>query len=214
MISTPTVPKFPDVMDNFKKSIFYSLYCHLPGAIVSFDRATGLAVVQPALKQVIPTYAAPNDFTTAPYPKLIDVPIFTLQGGGGSVGADPVPGDPCLIVVMDRNMDAWLQGGGQQAPLSGRAHDLSDCFAFVGFNPLNAPLASARLAGECGIADAAAKVVVKNGLVDVSNGPLPANKLGGILTTLFAALAADPGLSGPSHTALALANTQLAALLY
>lgn len=214
MNKTPHVPTFPDAMRNFRDQIFYDLYCHLPGSIVSFDRASGLASVAIGLKRVVPNYAVPTGQNTYAYPQLDSVPVYTLQGSGGSVGADPAPGDPCLLVVLDRNIDAWLQNGGAQAPVSDRAHDLSDCFCFVGFNPTTKPLISARLAGECGISDALAKVVVKNGLVDISNGPLPANNLGGILTTLFSALAADPGLSPASHTALALANTELAALLY
>jgi hypothetical protein len=83
----------------------------------------------------------------------------------------------------------------------------------VGFNPLVSPLVSARQAGETGIADALAFVGVKDGRVGIRNGPLPANNLSGILTVLFTALAADPALSPASHTALTLANAQLAALL-
>lgn len=210
---TPHTPTFPDAMENFRKDLGYRLYCHLPGEIVSFSRATLTASVKVGLKQVIPDYAAATGQRLTPYPQLDNVLVFTLQGGGASVGADPVAGDPCLICIMDRNIDAWFQNGGQQAPLSDRAHDLSDAFCFVGFNPLVKPLASARAAGECGIADALAAVVVKDGKVGIRNGALPANNLSGILTTLFTALASDPGLSAGSHTALTTANAQLAALL-
>lgn len=213
MNKTPNIPTFTDAMRNFRDQLFYDLYCHMPGEIVAFDRTTGVASVQINLKRVIPNYAVPTGQNVQPYPQLDNVPVFLLQGGGGSVGADPKKGDPCLIVVMDRNIDAWLQNGGQQAPLSDRAHDLSDCFAFVGFNPLNKPVLSARLAGECGIADALAKIVVKNGLVDISNGPLPANSLGGILNTMLTAMAAATTVPQIAAAA-ATAQASLATLLY
>lgn len=211
---TPQTPDFYQAMQNYGRTLRYNFYCHLPGEVITYDRTKGRADIRIGLKRVIPDYTTSTGFKLADYPQLSGVPIFFGQGGGASIGADPAPGDPCLIVVLDRNVDAWLQNGGQQAPVSDRSHDLSDCFAFVGFNNLAKPLVSARLAGEAGIADAVAKVVVKAGLIDISNGPLPANNLGGILTTLFTALAADPGLSGASHTALAAANASLATLLY
>lgn len=200
-------------MQNFADDIFYQLYCHLPGEVVSFNRVTGTATVAVGLKRVLPNYAVPAGQNTKPYPNLENVPVFLLQGSGGSIGADPKKGDPCLIVVMDRNIDQWVQNGGQQAPLSDRAHDLSDCFAFVGFNPLSQPVVSARLAGECGIADATAKVVVKNGLIDISNGPLPLNSLGGILDTFFTATAAATSVPQIAAAA-AVAKAALATLLY
>ncbi len=162
---TALTPTFTDAMNNFAKQLGYNLYCHLPGEIVSFNRTKGTATIKVALKQVIPDYKSSTGQRLDKYPDLLDVPIFLLQGSGASIGADPEAGDPCLVCVMDRNIDAWFQNGGQQAPLSPRAHDLSDCFAFVGFNPLtptNSPRdLSAREAGEAGIADAAAAVVAR-----------------------------------------------------
>lgn len=189
---TPHIPTFADAMENFRKDLGWRLYCHLPGNVVAFQRATMTASVQVALKQVVPDYTVPTGSRTSPYPQLENVPVFTLQGGGASMGADPAPGDACLICVLDRNIDAWYQNGGQMpaAPLSDRAHDLSDAFCLVGFNPLAKPLMTARLPGEAGLADALAKVVVKNGLVNISNGPLPVNSLGGILDIFFTATAA------------------------
>lgn len=210
---SPQTPTFPDAMRNFRKQIFYDLYSHLPASVVKFDRTTGLASVQPGLQRVYPNFAAPTGQTTAGYPQLDSVPVFILQGGGVSLGADPAPSDPCLLCVADRNIDAWVQNGGQPAPLSDRAHDLSDCFALVGFNPVSRPLLSARLAGEGGIADALAKVVVKNGMVKISNGPLPANSLGGILNVFFAATAAATTVPQIAAAA-AVAEASLATLLY
>lgn len=211
---TPKAPEFTDAMRRFADDLRYNLYCHLPGEIISFDRTKGTAKVQPALLRVFPDYTVPSGQRTAPYKPLEDVPVFVLQGGGASLGADPVPGDPCLLAVADRNLDAWLAQGGQPAPLSPRAHDLSDCLAFVGFNPVSRPLSarSARRAGEAGISDALAKIVVKNGLVNISNGPAPVNSLGGILDIFFTATAAATSVAQVAAAA-AIAKASLATLM-
>ena len=43
------------------------------------------------------------------------------------------PGDACLVVFSDVDIDAWLQTGEASVPSSARRHSLSDGFAFVGF---------------------------------------------------------------------------------
>lgn len=212
-VKTALTPTFADAMENFRKDLGYRLYCHLPGEIVTFARATLTASVKVALKQVVPDVTVPTGQRFVSYPQLNNVPVFTLQGGGGSIGADPAPGDPCLLAIIDRNIDAWLQNGGQQAPLSPRAHDIADCFCFVGFNPISNPLVSARLAGETGLADALAAVVVKNGKISLRNGPLPVNSLGGILDTMLTAMGAATTVAQIAAAATA-AKTSFDALLY
>ena len=43
------------------------------------------------------------------------------------------PGDACLVIFADIDIDAWLASGEAEEPLSARRHSLSDGFAFVGF---------------------------------------------------------------------------------
>jgi len=43
------------------------------------------------------------------------------------------PGDACLVVFADIDIDAWFDTGIPQEPRSARKHALSDGFAFVGF---------------------------------------------------------------------------------
>ena len=59
------------------------------------------------------------------YTLLRDVPVF--------VCAEVNPGDLCLVVFADCDVDAWLETGEAGEPASGRMHSLSDAFAFVGF---------------------------------------------------------------------------------
>jgi hypothetical protein len=208
-------PTFTDVMETFKLGVFYDLYCHLPGTIVSYDRASGTATIQPGLQRVYSSYNPDAPQATAQYQPLLQVPVFFAQAGGVSVGGDPQAGDYCLLCVADRNMDAWRANGGAPAPLSPRAHDLSDCFALVGFNPKAAPLNTARLAGEFGLAEAAggtgAKVVIKAGKVSVANAT---ENLATILTTFLNAVASSSVLDSATKAAATAAAASLAALLY
>ena len=106
----------PAERDALKRDFFSSLHCALPGKVLSFDPETRTAEIQPAVKQGSLTY-----------PLLSGVPVFM------PVPFDVNPGDACLVVFADIDIDAWLASGEAEEPLSARRHSLSDGFAFVGF---------------------------------------------------------------------------------
>ena len=60
-------------------------------------------------------------------PVIRDVPVFM------PVSFDISPGDLCLLVFADCDIDGWMESGQAEEPISGRMHSLSDAFAFVGF---------------------------------------------------------------------------------
>ena len=106
----------PEEREALKKEIFTSLHCALPGTVVSFDAERQTAVIQPAVK-----------VGSMAFPLLGDVPVFM------PVSFDVHPGDACLVVFADIDIDAWFDTGVPQEPRSARKHSLSDGFAFVGF---------------------------------------------------------------------------------
>ena len=106
----------PVEIQALKKEIFSSLHCALPGKVISFDAETQTAKIQPAVK-----------LGSLTYPPLSDVPVFM------PVPFEVNPGDACLVVFADVDIDAWLASGEAEEPLSARRHSLSDGFAFVGF---------------------------------------------------------------------------------
>ena len=61
------------------------------------------------------------------HPVLSDVPVFM------PVEFEVSPGDACLVVFADADIDKWLVSGEPEEPASPRRHSLSDGFAFVGF---------------------------------------------------------------------------------
>ena len=92
-----------------KKDIMRSLHCSMPGVVVSFDEASRTAEIRLAGDRL---------------PVLKGVPVFM------PVPFTVSPGDLCLVVFADREIDSWLTGVECK---SLRMHSLSDGFAFVGF---------------------------------------------------------------------------------
>ena len=105
----------PEERETLKQEFFSSLHCALPGTVVSFDPDARTAEIQPV-------YAGRRAF-----PVLRDVPVFM------PVPFDISPGDACLVVFADVDIDAWFAGGEASVPRSARKHSLSDGFAFVGW---------------------------------------------------------------------------------
>lgn len=127
-------PGLSDVLFNLKQDIFSTLNCVKVGKIVSFDATKKTAQIQILFKRVRP------DGVIVGYKPIVDCPVFTLQGGGGSIQFPVAAGDQCLVIFSDRRLDEWLQNGGEQAPADPRMHDLSDGIALVGLNALNSSL--------------------------------------------------------------------------
>ena len=105
----------PVERDALKRDFFSSLHCALPGKVISFDAETQTAEIQPAVK-----------LGSLTYPPLSGVPVFM------PVPFEVTPGDACLVIFADIDIDAWLASGEAEEPLSARRHSLSDGFAFVG----------------------------------------------------------------------------------
>ena len=61
------------------------------------------------------------------FPLLSDVPVFM------PVPFEVHPGDACLVVFADADIDGWIETGEPQESKSARKHSLSDGFAFVGW---------------------------------------------------------------------------------
>ena len=106
----------PQEIMALKREIFSSLHCAMPGIVESYDAQEQTASVRPALKR-----------QGMALPVIRDVPVFM------PVPFTVNPGDACLLVFADFDIDAWLASGETEEPVSGRQHSLSDAFAFVGF---------------------------------------------------------------------------------
>lgn len=118
--------------DTIEMALFAALigkrHC-LPGRVASFDSVSQTIVAEPMIS------AETEDGQRVPLPPVADVPLFQLGGGSFVITLEPKAGDPCLLLVSDRAIDAWYETGENRAPADFRQNDLSDCFALVGFRP-------------------------------------------------------------------------------
>ena len=197
----------PDVyaaLEIWKRHLLVNLNCVKVGKIVSYNASARTAQVSISFKRV------KTDGSTAEYPIINDVPVFTLQGGATSVQLPISPGDHCILIFSDRCLDSWLQNGSAAPPPIGRLHDISDAIALVGINPLSPSLA-APPSGEGGVyGSSGAKVAVNNGMVTVQNS---AQNLATILNTLLSALSTASSFAA-INSAASTAQTALQSLLY
>ena len=115
---------FPSGIRALKTEILSALHCALPGIVETFDPETRRADVRPALKR---RTGVGTGGEVCALPLLRDVPVFM------PVPFEVNPGDACLLVFADCDIDAWLETGEAEVPRSGRQHSLSDACAFVGF---------------------------------------------------------------------------------
>ena len=130
----PTVDvQLLDVLKSLKAEIFSSLNCIKIGQITNFNPSKKSAEIQLLFKRVTPDQVLS-------YTVLVDCPVFTLQGGGGSLRMPIAAGDTCIVLFADRNIDIWFSNGAEAAPANSRCHDLSDGIAIVGLNALSSDL--------------------------------------------------------------------------
>lgn len=112
----------PEEREALKQEIFSSLHCALPGTVVSFDPSAQTAEIQPAVRT-----------GSRMFPVVPDVPVFFPGPREEAITWPISPGDECLLILADAEIDAWFESGEASVPRSARKHSLSDAFAFVGF---------------------------------------------------------------------------------
>ena len=100
----------------------------LPGIVESFNAATQLAKVNPAIKRLA------RSSGSVAIPPILDVPVVFPSAGGYSITFPVSAGDEVLLVFSERAIDNWLSHGGVQEPYTVRKHDYTDAFAIIGIH--------------------------------------------------------------------------------
>lgn len=127
-------PDLATLLQQIQQDTSANLNCHQVGEIVSFDPANQSASVQiKVLRNVVDLSRNPPVIITKPYPLLVNCPVFVNAGGTGYLTFPIQPGDSCLVLFNDRDLDIWWTTGNTQAPNSDRVHDFSDGLVLVGF---------------------------------------------------------------------------------
>ncbi|MGB8297058.1 MAG: Gp138 family membrane-puncturing spike protein, partial [Polyangia bacterium] len=122
-------PELRDVLQAFRREIFSSLRCAMPGIIQTFDPVTQTATIQVAMQMTVGDQVKD-------YPLLVDCPVAILSGGTAYLTFPIQPGDTCLVLFCDRAIDAWFTTGNVLPPAQQRQHSLADGIALVGIRHL------------------------------------------------------------------------------
>lgn len=115
-----SAPTLTELAQLIKAAASLEISCMMPGVIVKYAEATGLADVQPAIN-VKPRGALP-----AVPRALVTAPVVFPSVGGFSIEYAPLPGDPCILLFADRSLDVWVNSGGVVDAGENSRHALKD----------------------------------------------------------------------------------------
>lgn len=143
-----------DLLDAQRALIFSTFNCIQIGKVETVTPADQTVEVTLQIKRPA------TDGTSSAIPLLVDVPYFVLQGGGAYIDMPITPGDYCIVLFNDRDIDTWWSTANLADPATSRKHDLSDGIAIVGINPKTAVLPMAGTS--MGLIAADKKIRIKN----------------------------------------------------
>lgn len=124
---------FNSVMQLSQDAVMARLNCHNIGRILDFDPATQTCSIQlMQIKQFNKQQITPTILT--------EVPLIIYGAGGGHITMPDPTGTICILLFMDRNIDAFLETSEPYTPLTSRMHDFTDCIALTTFKTLVNPL--------------------------------------------------------------------------
>lgn len=129
-----TEPTLADLLRIFRTEIFSNLNCHHVGYIDSFDASKQMANVHIAYSRKVEEDTSTHE--RADYPMLLDVPVIVLGGGSGSLRFPIAPGDTCILLCNDKDLDNFMTGGKGNLLNTDRRHSFSDAVALVGLRSL------------------------------------------------------------------------------
>ena len=148
--------EFVQAIKDSIKSELADVHTAMPGKIVSFDIATGLATVLPAMKFKKP------DGSTMAFPQITGVPVVFPQANGMSATiAFPIKaGDGCLIITAEESIDYWLYGHETDTSLQ---FDITNAICIPGlFNKANEAMAEACNNNAIVIKNGSSKIQIKS----------------------------------------------------
>lgn len=109
----------PGAFNNFERDLRLRLQNMLPAKVVTYDRATNLAVVQPLIQTI------DTSLNTDDRPEVGEIPV-QLDGGGGFIISFPlVAGNLGWIKANDRDISLFLENFKNSPPNDFRMQDFS-----------------------------------------------------------------------------------------
>lgn len=128
-------PDLTDTLRNLKQDIFNTLNCINIGKIEAFNPTEQTATIRLMIDK-IKDIQEDGTRVIQKRPLLVRCPVVVLFGGSGFLTFNIQPGDECIVLFNDRQIDTWLITGEENPPQTSRAHSISDGLALVGINSL------------------------------------------------------------------------------
>lgn len=137
-IVTPDLNEF---MDLRKRDLKSELNCFSIGTIKEFNSTNQTVTIQVNFLRgikgkIASTIDNPEGIVKLNYPLLVNCPLMFLSGGSSYLTFPIQPGDTCIILFADKDIDTWFSSGQINIPNSDRTHDLNDAIAIVGIRSL------------------------------------------------------------------------------
>lgn len=154
-----------DVIKSWMQEGIDQVHTALPAVVKEYDAENNKAKVQPVGNYKV------KDGADLPFPIIHDVPVVFPMGMGGTAGMTfpVVPGDGCLVIFSESQMDDFLNEGYDSEDL--RTHDMRDAICIPG---LYAPQVSASRAsqGSVNIWFGGTMITITDGSVNISGATL------------------------------------------
>lgn len=114
--------EFTAEIEKTARSVVNDIHTAVPGEIVSYDAAAGIATVKPTASFVT------SDGAKLEYPTITEAPVVFpfCQNAGVGVVYPLKPGDNCVIVFSEAELDAWRSGAESEGSMR---FDLSSAMA-------------------------------------------------------------------------------------
>lgn len=126
-------PDFNDVIARVQQTTMSRLNCHNVGKIIEFEPETQTCTIQLMQQEQL----GDNIYTPAP---LTEVPLILYGVEGAHITLPNPVGSICLVLFLDRNIDAFMRTGEIYTPETKRTHDYTDCVALTTFKTLVNPI--------------------------------------------------------------------------
>jgi hypothetical protein len=131
-------PGLKDLLDVLHTNVLLSVNCHAVATVntVPVTNNNGLFTVNATMNYNRTYFIQQQNGTsvqTQNYPMLVDCPLIILGGGFTSLTFPVQPGDQCLILFNDRDLNNWFAGARSGPVASANLHSFSDAIALVGF---------------------------------------------------------------------------------
>lgn len=126
-------PDFNDVIARVQQTTMSRLNCHNIGKIIEFEPETQTCTIQLMQQEQL----GDNIYTPAP---LTEVPLILYGVEGAHITLPNPVGSICIVLFLDRNIDAFMRTGEVYTPETKRTHDYTDCVALTTFKTLINPI--------------------------------------------------------------------------